>query len=151
MAAERSLRRSNVLGIRFWYTGIRVRNLEESIRFYKEALGFHVVLRGKMSAHEGTYVHMRTPTGKQILELNYYPKTSKFHEEYTNGSELDHLGLYVSDVRRQYDRLIKLGCEPAVEPFSQGSWTLAFVKDPNGIWLELIGRESKKRPKKQQT
>jgi hypothetical protein len=59
--------------------------------------------------------------------------------------------LYVSDVGRQYDRLIKLGCEPAVEPFSQGSWTLAFVKDPNGIWLELIGRESKKHPKKQQT
>jgi lactoylglutathione lyase len=138
-------KRSNVLGVRFWYTGIRVKDLEESIKFYKEALGFHVLFRAKMVAHEGTYVQMRTPTGKQTLELNYYPKTSKFYEEYVNGSELDHIGLYVSNVREQYKRLVKLGCEPAVEPFTQGSWILAFVKDPNGIWLELIGREGKKK------
>jgi lactoylglutathione lyase len=142
---KRSKRKSNLLGVRFWYTGIRVKDLEKSIKFYREALGFRTVLKGKMKVHEGTYVQMRTPTGKQILELNYYPKTSKFYEEYVNGSELDHLGLYVRDVREQYERLIKLGCEPAVEPFNQGSWVLAFVKDPNGIWLELIGRETKKK------
>jgi lactoylglutathione lyase len=144
---KRTGRRLNVLGIRFWYTGIRVKDLEESIRFYREALGFRVVIRGRMTAHEGTYVQMRTPTGKQILELNYYPRTSKFYEEYVNGSELDHIGLYASDVRDQYERLIRLGCEPAVEPFTQGSWVLGFVRDPNGIWLELIGRESKKKRK----
>jgi lactoylglutathione lyase len=142
---EESKRKPNLLGVRFWYTGIRVKDLEKSIRFYREALGFQTVMKGKMKVHEGTYVHMRTPTGKQILELNYYPKTSKFYEEYMNGSELDHLGLYARDVKGQYERLIKLGCEPAVEPFNQGSWVLAFVKDPNGIWLELIGRETKKK------
>jgi len=142
---EGSRRKSNVLGVRFWYTGIRVKDLEASIRFYREALGFHIVLKGRMVAHEGTYVHMRTPTGKQILELNYYPKTSKFYEDYVNGSELDHIGLYVNNVREQYKRLIGLGCQAAVEPFNQGSWVLAFVKDPNGIWLELIGREHKKK------
>jgi lactoylglutathione lyase len=145
MTVKKSSRRSNVLGVRFWYTGIRVKRLEESMKFYKEALGFHVVLRGKMTAHEGTYVHMRTPTGKQILELNYYPRTSKFYEEYVNGSELDHIGLYVRNVREQYKRLVKLGCEPTVEPFKQGSWVLAFVRDPNGIWLELIGKEGNKK------
>jgi len=145
MIMKKSSRRSNVLGVRFWYTGIRVKDLEESMKFYGEALGFHVVLKGKMVVHEGTYVQMRTPTGKQILELNYYPKTSKFYEEYVNGSELDHIGLYVSNVREQYKRLIEFGCEPAVKPFKQGSWVLAFVKDPNGIWLELIGKEAKKK------
>ena len=151
MTVKRGSSRSNVLGVRFWYTGIRVKDLEESIRFYKEALGFHVFLRGKMKAHEGTYVQMRTPTGKQILELNYYPETSKFYEEFVNGSELDHLGFYVSNVREQYKRLVELGCEPAVKPFSQGSWILAFVKDPNGIWLELIGREGKKKEREPKT
>jgi lactoylglutathione lyase len=142
---EGSGRKSNVLGVRYWYTGIRVKNLEESTKFYREALGFNVILKGNMRAHEGTYVQMKTPTGKQILELNYYPKTSKFYEEYVNGSELDHIGLYVKNVREQYKRLIGLGCEPAVEPFSQGSWVLAFVRDPNGVWLELIGREGKRK------
>ena len=145
MAKRNSKTKRNVLGVRFWYTGIRVKDLEESIKFYKEALGFQVILKGRMKTHEGTYVQMRTPTGKQILELNHYPKTSKFYEDYVNGCELDHLGFYVSDVRGQYERLIKLGCEPAVEPFNQGSWVLAFVKDPNGVWLELIGRESRKK------
>jgi lactoylglutathione lyase len=138
-------RKSNVLGVRFWYTGIRVKDLKESVRFYTEALGFQVVVRGKMSSHEGTYVQMRTPTGKQTLELNYYPETSKFFEGYVCGSELDHLGFYVKNVREQFKRLVGLGCEPAVEPFNQGSWVLAFVRDPNGVWLELIGRESKKK------
>lgn len=138
-------RKSNVLGVRLWYTGIRVKDLKESVRFYTEALGFQVVVRGKMSSHEGTYVQMRTPTGKQILELNYYPETSKFFEGYVCGSELDHLGFYVKNVREQFKRLVGLGCEPAVEPFNQGSWVLAFVRDPNGVWLELIGRESKKK------
>jgi lactoylglutathione lyase len=145
VAAKKDSRRSNVLGVRFWYTGIRVKDLEESIKFYKKALGFNVFLRGKMKAHEGRYVQMRTPTGKQILELNYYPETSKFYEEYVEGSELDHLGFYVSNVREQYKRLVELGCESAVKPFNQGSWVLAFVKDPNGVWLELIGREGKKK------
>lgn len=122
-----------------------MKNLEESIKFYREALGFHVIFKGNMRAHEGTYVQMKTPTGKQILELNYYPKTSKFYEEYVNGSELDHIGLYVKNVREQYNRLLKRGCESATEPFSQGSWVLAFVKDPNGVWLELIGREGKRK------
>jgi lactoylglutathione lyase len=142
---KEGLRRRNPLGIRFWYTGIRVKDLEKSMKFYREALGFKVLFKAKMTAHEGTYVQMRTPTGKQILELNYYPETSKFYESYSNGSELDHIGLYVSNVREQYKRLIGLGCEPAVEPFEQGSWVLAFVKDPNGIWLELIGKEIRKK------
>ncbi len=138
-------KKGNVLGVRFWYTGIRVKDLKESITFYTEALGFHVIIRGKMSHHEGTYVQMKTPTGKQVLELNYYPESSKYYEDYVCGSELDHLGFYVKNVREQYKRLVALGCEPAVEPFNQGSWVLAFVKDPNGVWLELIGREIKKK------
>jgi lactoylglutathione lyase len=141
---ERS-RKRNLLGVRFWYTGIRVKDLEKSMKFYREALGFKVIFRAKMVHHEGTYVQMQTPTGKQILELNYYPETSKFYEDYSSGSELDHIGLYVSNVREQYKRLIGLGCEPAVEPFDQGSWVLAFAKDPNGIWLELIGKEVRKK------
>jgi len=145
MATKKGPRKANVLGVRFWYTGIRVKDLEGSMKFYREALGFRVILKGRMVAHEGTYVQMRTPTGKQILELNYYPMSSKFYEEYVSGSELDHIGLYVSNVREQYKRLVELGCEPAVEPFNQGLWVLAFVKDPNGIWLELIGKEGKKK------
>ena len=138
-------RAANKLGVRLWYAGIRVKELEESMRFYREALGFNVIFKGRMKSHEGTYVQMSTPTGKQILELNWYPETSEYYEPYRNGTELDHLGFYVTDVRAQYERLLRYGCESAVEPFNHGVYDLAFVKDPNGIWLELIGRARQKK------
>ncbi|MBI5001543.1 MAG: VOC family protein [Euryarchaeota archaeon] len=138
-------RKGNRLGVRMWYAGIRVKDLEGSLRFYREALGFNVIFRGRMHTHEGTYVQMSTPTGKQILELNWYPETSEYFEPYKNGSELDHLGFYVSDVKAQYERLLRCGCESAVKPFNHGVYDLAFVKDPNGIWLELMGRAKRKK------
>ena len=140
MTVKKGLRRPNVLGVRFWYTGIRVKDLEESIRFYKEALGFNVILKGKMKTHEGTYVQMRTPTGKQILELNYYPPGSKFFERYVTGSELDHLAFSCDDVRKSYKKALAGGATSAVEPWDEGGSTLAFVRDPDGVWIELHSR-----------
>jgi hypothetical protein len=34
------------------------------------------------------------------------------------------------------------GVEIAKEPYSLGSSRIAFIKDPNGIWLELIERKT---------
>jgi predicted enzyme related to lactoylglutathione lyase len=35
----------------------------------------------------------------------------------------------------------KAGVEIAKEPYSLGSSRIAFIKDPNGIWLELIEKQ----------
>jgi catechol 2,3-dioxygenase-like lactoylglutathione lyase family enzyme len=43
---------------RFYYTGIRVRDLERSLGFYTEVLGLEVVGKGRMP-HGGKYVHLR--------------------------------------------------------------------------------------------
>jgi lactoylglutathione lyase len=126
----------------FRYTGIRVRNLERSLRFYKGVMGMRVNTKGTMW-HGGVWVELRSPGSAQRLELNYYPPGSKFHEEFRNGSELDHLAFWVSDVDRRYERLLEKGAKKAVEPFSQGRYRLAFVKDPDGIWIELVGREKR--------
>ncbi|TLZ54993.1 MAG: VOC family protein, partial [Methanobacteriota archaeon] len=42
---------------RFYYTGIRVRNLRRSTNFYTKAFGMKVVARGTMP-HGGKYVHL---------------------------------------------------------------------------------------------
>src|SRR2546428_3088492 len=57
---------------RFYYTGIRVRNLTRSLAFYTKAFGMRVVNRGTMP-HGGKYVQLEGAGSRQRLELNWYP------------------------------------------------------------------------------
>jgi lactoylglutathione lyase len=130
--------------MKFTYTGIRVRNLERSIEFYTKTMGMKIVQKGKMEAG-GIYVQLKSERSPQILELNYYPPGTKFYEEYVAGSELDHLAFWCKDVREEYKRVLACGATPAVEPWDEGGYTLAFVRDPDGIWIELIGKAVKSK------
>jgi lactoylglutathione lyase len=129
----------------FTYTGIRVRDLDRSRRFYREAMGMRVVNRGRMDAG-GVFVHLRSPGSAQVLELNWYPPGSRFHEPYAMGSEMDHLAFWCRDARKDFARLVAAGAEVAVDPWDEGEWTLAFVKDPDEIWIELISRRKHRGP-----
>ena len=122
---------------RFYYTGIRVRNLERSLRFYRDALGMKVIGKGTMP-HSGRYVHLRGAGSYQRLELNWYPRGSRFHRPYRPGEELDHLAFVVPDVRKAYRHLVRRGAKPAVPP-ERSKGTEVYVKDPDGIWIELLG------------
>ena len=133
--------------MRFMYTGVRVRNLERSLKFYKDAFGMREALRGKMKAG-GVYLQLKAPRSKQRLELNYYPPRAKYYEPYASGSELDHLAFWTGDVDKSFEELLSKGAKTAVKPFSEDGYRLAFVKDPDGIWIELIGRERHSKQKK---
>ena len=125
--------------MKFKYTGIRVRDLTRSVDFYTKTMGMKLVDRGTMQAG-GKYVLMKGEESEQLLELNYYPPSTKFYEEYSEGSELDHLAFWCKDVRKSYKKVLEGGATSAVEPWDEGGYTLAFVKDPDGIWIELIGK-----------
>jgi catechol 2,3-dioxygenase-like lactoylglutathione lyase family enzyme len=127
--------------IKLYYSGIEVRDLRRSLRFYR-SLGLKVIRRGTMG-HGGKWVHLMDPSSKQRLELNWYPKGSRFYEEYRNGSELDHIGFIVDDAVKWFKLLVKRGAKPAAEPFGDELETLAYVTDPDGVWIELIGPGSK--------
>ena len=128
----------------FTYTGIRVRNLKRSLRFYTKVMGLRKIQRGRMRAG-GVFVQLKDPRSRQVLELNYYPPGTKYYERFRSGSELDHLAFWDRDVDRRYEELLANGATSAVEPFSEGGFRLGFVKDPVGIWLELIGPERSRR------
>lgn len=120
----------------FIYTGIRVRSLERSIRFYTKIMGMKVTRQGKMP-HGGKYVALRTPGSRQELELNWYPKSSRFYTAYKPGEEMDHFAFVVEDVEKAFEWLVKKGVKVAVSPKgSEG--TEVYVKDPDGIWIELL-------------
>lgn len=123
--------------LRFGYAGIRVRNLPRSLAFYR-GMGFHVHKRGRME-HGGEWVQLRYGRQGQKLELNYYPRGSRFYEPYAPGTELDHLGFFTSDVDFWVRRARRLGATVAVD-FAEPHERLAYVRDPDGVWIEFCGK-----------
>jgi lactoylglutathione lyase len=122
---------------RLAYTGIRVSDLRKSINFYRSIMGMRITRRGTMP-HGGKYVAFRSPGSSQELELNWYPSRSKFYSKYRRGDELDHLAFGVGNVKAVLARLISKGVEVAVSLSEAKGVTEVYVKDPDGIWLELL-------------
>jgi catechol 2,3-dioxygenase-like lactoylglutathione lyase family enzyme len=122
--------------IRYGYAGIRVTDLDRSLRFYR-GLGFRIHKRGEME-HGGRWVHLRMPGSSQKLELNYYPAGSRFDEPYRPGSELDHLGFFVGDLRTWVARAHRLGAKDAARVQEEHE-NIAYVTDPDGVWIEFCG------------
>lgn len=106
-------------------------------------MGMHVARKGKMS-HGGLWVEMKSPASYQRLELNWYPEDNMFYRDYHLGEELDHLCFHVSNVKETFQELVGKGVKPEVEPFEEGRYEFAFLSDPDGIWLELLGRTKTK-------
>ncbi len=125
--------------LRFIYTGIRVRDLKRSLKFYTETMEMTKGTQGTMK-DGGIYVSLKSKDSDQELELNYYPPGKKYHEEYVEGSELDHLAFRCDNVVECYKKVLSGGGTSAIEPWSEGNSTLAFVRDPDGVWIELIGK-----------
>ena len=100
----------------FTYTGIRVRDIERAIRFYTEGLGMELRGRRKIPRTGGENVDLASPGSDRVLELNWYPRKGMV-KEFRHGARL------------------------AVEPFHEhGSW-VAFMADPDGIWIELLSKD----------
>ncbi|MHB1867871.1 MAG: VOC family protein [Nitrososphaerales archaeon] len=126
---------------KFIYTGIHVSNLERSIAFYTKELGMTLMFKTKIKETGGKVAWLRSPRSKQILELNWYPKRYKFGGR----SGLDHLAFKVDDAKKYFDRLSKKKYKAPIKPFLEGSWVLAYVKDPDGNWIELSHLTKKRR------
>ncbi len=119
------------------YVGIRVRDLERSTRFYCEGLGLRRGATGRMAAG-GTWRELVDPTSGAVLELNFYPGEPPFRE----GDELDHLGFRVEDLDATVRRLEALGARVRIAAFDEGDERLAFLSDPDGVWVELYERRA---------
>lgn len=122
--------------MKFVYTGIRVKDLKRSQNFYTNIFGMKVSRQGTMP-HGGKFIALKTPWSSQELELNWYPKGSRFYTPYIKGEELDHLAFVVDDVEKTYWELKKKRVKVAVS-LRQSEGTEVYLQDPNGIWIELL-------------
>jgi lactoylglutathione lyase len=121
----------------FAYTGIRVKNLEESVEFYTKLLGMKEVSRGSIEATDGLVVSLTSEDGGPQLELNFYGKTSKFATDYSVGEGIDHLAFKVDDLDKALHEAARLG-HPAKLEMKADKTRWAYIQDPNGIFIELF-------------
>jgi lactoylglutathione lyase len=119
------------------YTGIRVKNLDESIKFYTEVMGMKLRGRSSFDVTGGECAGLVGEGGTHEIELNYYKEDSKFYEPYTEGQQLDHLAFQVENLDKFLEGARKLGYGTTLEVKTDTNrW--AYIQDPNGIYIELV-------------
>lgn len=122
---------------KLFYTGIRVRDVEASIRFYTKVLGMKELGRNTIPEAKGVVVDLVSEDGGPRLELNWYEKGSPFAAPYEVGEGLDHLAFRVEDLDQALAEAKKAG-HPVVKDIKTPTSRWAYITDPDGIWIELF-------------
>lgn len=121
---------------KFVYVGIRVKNMEESIKFYTELFEMKIVGRNMFPQTKGEIVYLRSEESDFSLELNYYQDDSPYNTEYIVGEGLDHLAFKVDDLEKALEEAKQYGY-PNILVIGSVKTGWAYIEDPNGIWIEL--------------
>jgi lactoylglutathione lyase len=122
---------------KFTYTGIRVKDLKRSVQFYTQILGMKETGRSRIEQSKGEVVSLITHEGGPVLELNHYESGSQFDQEYVPGEAMDHLAFQVDDLDKALAEAGRAGYPLALE-MKTGTSRWAYIKDPNGIFIELF-------------
>jgi lactoylglutathione lyase len=118
---------------------IRVKDLDESIKFYTEVLGMKLLRQKDYPGGEFTlaFVGYGPEEEEAVIELTYNWGQS----EYDHGDAFGHIAIGVDDIYGTCDEIKERGGNVVREPgpMKHGTTEIAFVEDPNGYKIELIG------------
>lgn len=112
--------------------------MDESIKFYTEIIGLELRNRREIPENKAEIAFLSDKQSDVQLELTYW----KEKRDWNQGDELDHLAFSVPDMDEAMKFFRNRKVEITKEPYSlRGSTNkIAFISDPNGIWLEIIQR-----------
>lgn len=140
-------------------TMLRIRDPERSVAFYRDVMGMSLLDRYDFPALSFSLYFMGYPQGEipteraarikwifeqpALLELthNWGTETDPDFEYHNGNSEprgFGHIGLSVPDVHAACRRFEQMGVEFVKRPDDGAMKGLAFVKDPDGYWIEIL-------------
>ncbi len=150
-------------GFVFNQTMLRIKDPERSLAFYQDVLGMTLVKKLDFPEMEFSLLFMgyvRPEDGpipqdpmqrtaytfeqKALLELthNWGTENDEAFAGYHNGNNdprgYGHIGLSVPDVYRACSRFEELGVEFVKRPDDGKMKGIAFIKDPDGYWIEIL-------------
>jgi len=127
--------------MRLLHTMIRSGDLDRSIAFYTEVLGMTLLRRKDYPEGKFTlaFVGYGDEASNSVIELTYNWGVSS----YELGNAFGHLAIEVEDVYAACDLIRQKGGRILRDagPMNAGTTIIAFVADPDGYSIELIGRK----------
>ena len=125
--------------MRLLHTMIRVGDLERSIKFYTEVLDMNLLRKKDYPDGRFTlaFVGFGNESDSSVIELTHNWDT----DSYDLGTGFGHLAIEVTDIvaavekiREQDGKIIR-----EAGPMNAGATIIAFVEDPDGYQIELLG------------
>ncbi|AQP53047.1 lactoylglutathione lyase [Vagococcus penaei] len=117
------------------HTCVRVKNLDDSLKFYKNAFNFEESRRRDFPEHKFTLVYLTLPGDDYELELTY----NYDHEGYDLGNGYGHIAIATEDLEGLHAKQKAAGFDvtdlknlPGVPP------SYYFITDPDGYKVEVI-------------
>lgn len=125
--------------MRLLHTMLRVTDLQQSITFYTDVLGMTLLRQKDFPEGKFTlaFLGFGSEADNTVLELTHNWET----DSYEMGNAYGHIAIEVADVYGACDRIKTKGGQVVREagPMQHGSTILAFVRDPDGYMIELLG------------
>lgn len=126
--------------MRLMHIMLRVGNLERSLAFYTEVLGMQFLHQDDYPEGKFTlaFLGYGDEANNTVLELTYNWDV----EHYDLGNGFGHIAIEVDDIYKACEKIKTQGGKVVREPgpMKHGSVTLAFVEDPDGYKIELLGK-----------
>lgn len=127
--------------MRMLHTMLRVGNLEKSIQFYTQTLGMKLLRQKDYPDGKFTlaFVGYGDEKDNTVIELTHNWDT----QQYEPGSGYGHIAIEVEDVYAAADKIKQGGGKIIREagPMNAGTTIIAFVEDPDGYQIELLGKK----------
>lgn len=127
--------------MKYLHTMVRVSDIEQSLKFYRDALGLTEVKRYQSDKGRFTLIYLAAPGDHEAqveLTYNWDPET------YTGGRNFGHLAYQVEDIYATCRRLADHGVI-INRPPRDGH--MAFVRSPDGISIELLQKDKPLAPR----
>ena len=127
--------------MRLLHTMLRVGNLERSIEFYTRVLGMQLLRQKDYPDGKFTlaFVGYGDESDHTVIELTHNWDT----DSYNLGEGYGHIAIEVDDVYEAVRELEMRGGKVirAAGPMNAGTTIIAFIEDPDGYAIELIGKK----------
>jgi lactoylglutathione lyase len=127
--------------MRILHTMIRVGDLQRSKQFYSTMLGMKLLREQDYPDGKFTLAFMGygNEDSNTVIELTYNWGTDR----YDLGNAFGHLAIEVDDVYAAVEKIRAQGGKIVREPgpMKHGSTVIAFVEDPDGYKIELLGKK----------
>jgi len=125
--------------MRILHTMIRVVDLKKSISFYTDVLGMKLLREKNYPEGKFTlaFVGYADESEGSVIELTHNWDTGS----YSMGDAFGHIAIEVDDVYQACEAMKKSGGKILRDagPMNAGTTIIAFIEDPDGYQIELIG------------